>query len=50
VTAANVVSDAQTFVTFGPKGANFAVPPSATTAGQPTALACDWGWPVPRPR
>ena len=50
VTAANVLSDAYTHVTFGAQGANFAVRPSVTTAGNPTGVTCDWGWPVPVPR
>jgi polygalacturonase len=50
ISASNVASDANTVVTFGPMGANFAVPPSMPTAGHPTPAACDWGWPVPRPQ
>jgi len=50
ITAANVVSDANTVVTFGPLGASFAVPPSVPAAGHPTPATCDWGWPVPRPQ
>jgi len=50
VQPSNVFSDANTFVTFGAQGANFAVPPSVMTAGKPQGIACDWGWPVPRPR
>ncbi|MGD0674399.1 MAG: glycosyl hydrolase family 28 protein [Polyangiaceae bacterium] len=50
VTAANVLSDDFTTVTFGSSGANFAVPPSVTTAGNPPGIACDWGWPVPIPQ
>jgi polygalacturonase len=47
VLQANVFSDANTTVTFGAQGANFAVPPSMTAAGHPTGKTCDWGWPVP---
>jgi polygalacturonase len=50
VAAANVLSDANTVVTFGTQGANFAVPPSVAAAGQPSGITCDWGWPVPRPQ
>jgi polygalacturonase len=50
ITAANVLSDTYTHVTFGSQGANFAVPPSITTAGDPTGISCDWGWPVPVPQ
>ncbi len=50
---ANVLSDMFTTVTIpaGSAGANFAVPASVpTTAGNPQPIACDWGWPVPRPQ
>ena len=50
VTAGNVLSDTNTTVTFGSQGANFAVPPSVTQAGNPSGIACDWGWPVPQPQ
>ncbi len=50
ITAANVLSDANTVVTFGTMGANFAVPPSVPAAGHSTPATCDWGWPVPRPQ
>jgi polygalacturonase len=54
ITPANVVADPDTptvtlNVTFVGQGANFAVPPELSEAGSPTAIACDWGWPVPRP-
>jgi hypothetical protein len=50
VAPANVLSDANTLVTFGSQGANFAVPPSVAAAGNPSGISCDWGWPVPRPQ
>lgn len=48
VTAANVLTDTNTFVTFGAQGANFAV--GSNPAGNPPGIACDWGWPVPTPK
>jgi polygalacturonase len=50
IQGANVFSDANSFVTFGAQGANFAAPPSAPSAKNPPGIACDWGWPVPRPQ
>lgn len=55
ITPANVVADPDTpnvtlNVTFAGQGANFAVPPEVTEAGSPAGIACDWGWPVPRPQ
>jgi polygalacturonase len=52
---ANVIADPDTptvtlNVTFAGQGANFAVPPEVDEAGSPAGIACDWGWPVPRPR
>jgi polygalacturonase len=48
ITSANVLTDADTFVTFGAQGANFAV--GSLSAGNPPGIACDWGWPVPVPK
>jgi polygalacturonase len=50
ISATNVLSDSNTVVTLGPQGANFAVPPSSSAAGNPMGIDCDWGWPVPRPQ
>ncbi|MGA2447489.1 MAG: glycosyl hydrolase family 28 protein [Polyangiaceae bacterium] len=47
IVAANVLTDANTVVTLGSQGANFAVGTHA--AGNPPGIACDWGWPVPTP-
>jgi polygalacturonase len=48
ITAADVLSDANTIVTFGPEGANFAV--GSNSAANPPGIPCDWGWPVPTPQ
>jgi polygalacturonase len=55
IVPANVVADPDTpavtlNVTFAGQGANFAVPPEVEEAGSPMGIACDWGWPVPRPQ
>jgi polygalacturonase len=55
LTPVGVVADPNTptgalHVTFAGQGANFTVPPTLTEAGSPAGIACDWGWPVPRPQ
>ncbi len=48
ITPANVLTDTNTFVTFGAQGANFAV--GSNAASSPPGISCDWGWPVPTPQ